>query len=48
MTLEDKVSGQTVDFNIYNEKDVPFLSSNTEAGEVIRGNIIDGDADDDC
>ena len=35
-------------FNLYNDNDLPFLDPSKEASNIIRGNIIDGDADDDC
>jgi hypothetical protein len=35
-------------FNLYNDKDLPFLNAKTEMGTVIRTTIIDGDVDDDC
>jgi hypothetical protein len=46
--LEDKCTGQKVNFSLYSDKDLPFLNSNSEMGTVIRKTIIDGDVDDDC
>lgn len=48
ITLEDKITGQATDFNIYEDSDVPFLNDKTEMGKVIRKTIIDGEIDDDC
>ena len=48
ITLEDKLTGEEHDFNIYDDCDVPFLNNKSEMGKVIRKTIIDGDIDDDC
>lgn len=48
MQLEDKCSGAMLDFNLYHDKDLPFMNANTEMGTIIRKTIIDGDVDDDC
>jgi hypothetical protein len=37
-----------LDFNVYEEKDLPFLSNKTEIGTTIKDTIIDNDVDDDC
>lgn len=37
-----------MNFQLYQDKDLPFLNSSTEMGTVIRKTIIDGDVDDDC
>ena len=37
-----------IDFNLYNEQDVPFLDKDKKENEIILDNIIDGDIDDDC
>ncbi|CDW85229.1 UNKNOWN [Stylonychia lemnae] len=46
--FEDKISGHMLDFNIYEERDLPFMNQNTDMGVIIRKTIIDGDVDDDC
>lgn len=46
--MEDKISGNLLDFNVYEEKDLPFLNQNSEIGTIFRKTIIDGDVDDDC
>ena len=48
ITFEDKVSGDLIDFNLYEQRDVPFLNDKSEMGKIIRKTIIDGDIDDDC
>lgn len=37
-----------MNFQLYQDKDLPFLNSSSEMGTVIRKTIIDGDVDDDC
>jgi hypothetical protein len=47
--LEDKLSGKVLDFNIYNDSDLPFLNdTKNEACNMMRKNIIVGEVDDDC
>jgi hypothetical protein len=46
--LEDKLTGDVEEFNLYREKSIPFLNPKNESSSLIRANIIDGDADDDC
>lgn len=47
--LEDKLSRQILDFNIYNDSDLPFLNdTKNEACNMMRKNIIVGEVDDDC
>jgi len=48
MRLEDKISGRSVKFNVYNDFDLPFLNPKCKGSELLKGNIIDADADDDC
>lgn len=37
-----------LDFLLFNDSDLPFLSKNNEQNSIILQNIIDGDMDDDC
>ncbi len=48
ITLEDKLTGEGTDFNIYEDSDLPFMNDKTEMGKEIKKTIIDGDIDDDC
>lgn len=48
MKLEDKATGKSLDFNLYEEKSVPFLKPEHEENSIILKNLIDGDIDDDC
>ena len=48
LKLEDKCSGMKFDFNLYHDKDLPFMNATTDMGTIIRKTIIDGDVDDDC
>ena len=48
MELEDKVSGEVVEFHLYQDRDLPFLNCENEMSSLMRKNIIDGDVDDDC
>jgi hypothetical protein len=47
--LEDKLSGETLEFNRYNDWDLPFLNDpKNESCNMMRRNIIHGEVDDDC
>ena len=46
LELTDKVSGETLDFNVYQDCDLPFL--NARESHLIKQNIIQGEVDDDC
>lgn len=48
LELEDKLSGQVHDFNLYHDRDLPFLDPRNESSNLIRQNIIVGTVDDDC
>lgn len=48
LELEDKVSGNIWDFNLYHDADLPFLNQNNERCALIKKNIIHGEVDDDC
>ena len=48
MELEDKLSGDMVEFNLYLDDDIPFLNGDNDMCEMMRRNIIEGDVDDDC
>jgi len=48
MQLEDKLTGKHIDFNLYDDKSVPFLNPDDDKNQLILKNIIDGDMDDDC
>jgi len=40
MTLERQPSGIPVDFDLYDECDLPFLDRSTEVGRMVSKNII--------
>lgn len=42
------MTGKHIDFNLYLDKDLPFLDPNKEENKMVTSNIIDGDQDDDC
>lgn len=48
LQLEDQNTGKMVDFNLYRDKDLPFMDRSKEENYIIVNNIIDGDIDDDC
>lgn len=39
-TLECQPSGNSVDFDLYDECDLPFLDKSTEVGRMVSKNII--------
>jgi hypothetical protein len=39
-TLECQPEGNTVDFDLYDECDLPFLDKSTEVGRMVSKNII--------
>lgn len=41
MELEDKVSGEVVEFNLYSDDDIPFLNGENEMCEMMKRNIIE-------
>ena len=47
MTLERQPSGIPIDFDIYDECDLPFLDKTTEVGRMVSKNIIQQALDDD-
>ena len=46
-TLQRQPSGQDVDFDLYNEEDLPFLNKKTEIGRMVSKNIVQSSLDDD-
>jgi hypothetical protein len=48
LELEDKLTGCTLDFNVYNDCDLPFLNPRNEGTSLIRSNIVHAEVDDDC
>ena len=46
-TLERQPEGTTVDFDLYDECDLPFLDKSTEVGQMVSKNIIHQALDDD-
>ena len=46
-TLECQPSGNSVDFDLYDEADLPFLDKTTEVGRMVSKNIINQALDDD-
>lgn len=48
LELEDKLTGDILDFNVYHDADIPFLNARTEGCALIKQNIIHGEVDDDC
>ena len=45
--MKDPKTGKFKNFDIIQEKDLPFLNENTEFGSRIRSYVIDKDIDDD-
>ena len=46
-SLERQPSGVSVDFDLYDEADLPFLDKSTEVGRMVSKNIIQQNLDDD-
>jgi hypothetical protein len=42
------VTGNKLEFALFDDKDLPFMNVKSEMGEIMRTAIIDGDVDDDC
>lgn len=47
ISLERQPSGVPVDFDLYDEVDLPFLDRSSEAGRMVTSNIIHQPLDDD-
>lgn len=47
LELEDQHNGELVEFDLIAEKDLPFLSRQTEMGHRLREAVIDSNMDDD-
>ena len=47
LSLERQPCGTMVDFDLYNNCDLPFLDSNTEVGRMVSQNIVQQNLDDD-
>ena len=47
MTLEKQPSGNPIEFDLYDERDLPFLDKSTEVGRMVSQNIIQQALDDD-
>ena len=46
-TLLRQPSGQETDFDLYDERDLPFLDTSTDVGRMVSGNIVQSNIDDD-
>lgn len=46
-TLEKQPEGTQIDFDLYDEVDLPFLDKDTEVGRMVSKNIIQQALDDD-
>ena len=47
MSLERQPSGNPVEFDLYDERDLPFLDKSTDVGRMVSKNIIQQALDDD-
>lgn len=47
LTLEDQNNGDLVEFDMFSEEELPFLSTETEMGSQLRRCVIDSNMDDD-
>lgn len=47
LTLERQPSGNPIDFDIYDNADLPFLDQKTEVGRMVSKNIVQSTLDDD-
>ena len=47
LSLERQPSGNLIDFDIYENADLPFLDKNTEVGKMVSKNIVQSTLDDD-
>ncbi len=48
LELAEEQTGKLISFNLYEDKDLPFLKGDNPNSQVIKKSIIDSNIDDDC